>query len=600
MRLPNKNLAGFAAELIKQASASLQERLNRGAMYRYLYLTGDQQGEAAIYNKTFAHIDSLSSYIYSPVNLRYDIEFYGSPSPTDRAKARCATSELHKYIRRGNVDMMMEDAVTWGLVKGKSFVKLLWGDDGFDPYLVQPEMMGVLREDIADLDKQEAFFHSTYYTPDRFQELLGERDDADEIMRKVKKYMTPSDGSSRPDKNNNLKQIVLGGMYPYTSAGSNSNSQSKGVVNWLGGPQPYLDATVLQSLIRLDELWVWDDGRDDYTTIQVVGDDVLVTGKDRHINIFADAFDPDNSEKKKKSNPGNPLSGHHPFIEICPNPLDGYFWGRSEMCNIALIQESINKRVNGINKLLRIQEDPPRAFIGASAITQQAYSKLKKPGGYLVETNPNAKIEKLSPDLPQGLFETLHEYEQMFNEMGGFSPTMQGRGESGVRAQGHAETLVRTGSPRFKDRAILVERQVENLGGLALDILKAKTGYELTAWVMPQDQSIESAVPQENDLVQPPAKGMKPVKFLLGQLPSDCKVVVDSHSSSPAFAHETRALMFDLFKAGALSPEQLVTHTNPPGEDTIIEDLQRKAIEQAEFAAKNPEEFAKMQSKKKK
>ena len=82
---------------------------------------------------------------------------------------------------------------------------------------------------------------------------------------------------------------------------------------------------------------------------------------------------------------------------------------------------------------------------------------------------------------------------------------------------------------------------------------------------------------------------MKPFPFQWRHLPDDARVIVDSHSSSPAFIHEARGLMFDLAKAGAITPEQLVEHTNPPGEDDIVADLHNKQIEQAKIIKEHPE-----------
>lgn len=614
MKIPKRNVAGFASDIIKQCSASRADRLQRGAMYRNMYLTGDSNGSPQTYMKVFSHIEKLSSDIYSPVELRFGIEFYGMSSSVDRAMAAEASSELHRNIRQSNVDTLIGDAVTWALVKGKTFIKLLWSEDGFEPYLIQPEMMGVLREDLESLDKQEAFYQTTYYTPERFAQLIDNHEDRDDIMRKVMKNLDPSRSSDGPDKANNLKQIVLGGLYPYQTA-SDGPTTNRAVVDWLGGPSPYLDPQVLKTLIRLDETWIWDDNRDDWTTLQTVGDNTVIEGKDRHRNIFADSFDPDDTEKSKKTDDNNPLSGHHPFLEFCPARMDGYFWGRSEICNVALLQESLNKRINGINAIMRRQEDPPIFFSGSQGVTQNAFSKMKKPGGYLTDSNPSAVAKPLAPEMPATIFESLHELNQMFDDIGGMAPVLQGRGEKGVRAQGHAETLVRTASSRFKDAALVVERQVEALGGLALDILKAKKADKLTAWVMPKDEtfleklakkfglnpkSIGEQFEAEMEFDIAPAPGMKPIPFTFAQLPKNCKVVVDSHSSSPAFSHETRQLLFELFEAGVVSAEQLITHVSPPGQDTIIEDLKRKEILQQQFAEQHPEAVSAEAKKKKK
>lgn len=615
MKVPSKNTAGFAHEISEACFVSRKERISRGAVFKNFFTSGDANGDPQIYPLVYEFIDTLTSELYSPSELRFGVEFSGSPTVVDRAMGHAAAAELNRHIHQGNVDTCIEQAVTWSLVKGKTFIKLLWSDDGFEPYLIQPEYMGVLREDIEQLDRQEAFVQSTYYTPERFAELVANFEDRDAIMRKVQKHMEPSKEGDDPNNANHLKQVILGGIYPYTAAGSGQGNTQKnrGFVEWLGGPNPTLDPKVMKSLIRMDELWVWDDDRDDYTVIQHVGDDVLITGKDTHRNIFADMWDPDNTKKKIKADDDNPLSGQHPFIEICPNPFDGYFWGRSEIINVALLQESINKRLNGINSLLRLQEDPPRYFRMGTAMKQQELAKLKKPGGYLVDSNPQSQPPiALAPELPPDLWNSLHEYMKLFYQIGGLPPVVQGRGESGVRAQGHAEVLAHMASPRFKDRALLVERQVSCIGGLGLAMMKARFAQVLTGWLMPSDQTfverllmkigikpegITDKLIPDDDIKLPPAPNMKPVPFIMHQLPKNAKVTVSSHSSSPALSRDTRSLLFDLFKLGILSPEQLVSNVNPPNVEEVLEDLKRKQIQEAEFMAQHPE-VAEAQAKK--
>lgn len=598
MIIPSKNKVIWASELIGKCASSRDERINRGAMYRNMYLTGSEDGDPAVYNKTFAYIDNLSSYLYSPVELRFGIEKYGSSTAADRAKASAAASELHRYLRQSNVDTLIEEAVIWSLVKGKAFIKMMWSDEGFEPHLVQPETMGVLNEGVASLDEQEAFFHSIYVTPSQFAQMIEHHSEKAELLRKVEKYIHPANDGNNPDSNNVLKQVIIGGLNPFRAA-SSGKTQARGVVDWLGGPSPSLSPKVLASMIRIDELWVKDSEREDYTTLQVIGDDILLEGKIRHRNLIADQFDPDNKELSLKTVEHNPLAGHHPFIEFCPNKLAGYFWGRSEICNIALLQVMINNRIDGINKLLRRQENPPRVYSGGQGPTQQQYSKLNKPGGYFVDNSPGGKMNDLAPNLPEGLWESLQEMEAFYDKMAGFTPTLQGRGESGVRAGGHSESLTKNASPRFKDRALIVERSVEYLGGVCLDYLKAKVGEKLTAWVKPKEDSIDTSVKLDPILAEPPVKGMLGIEFLFSNLPEKCKVVVDSHSSSPAFSGETRGLLFDLYKAQAIDKKQLITHTDPPGGEQMIEDLIQAELAQEAFAQAHPE-AAEEQAKKSK
>ena len=77
-------------------------------------------------------------------------------------------------------------------------------------------------------------------------------------------------------------------------------------------------------------------------------------------------------------------------------PLDGYFWGVSYVYLVALLQHTINRRIDGINRRLRMEEDPSRFITGSTSVNQNAYAKLNKPGGYFTDGSPNAKIQDLS------------------------------------------------------------------------------------------------------------------------------------------------------------------------------------------------------------
>lgn len=602
MRVPSKDVGKFAQQVYDQCMVSQSQRAENGQAYKNLYLTGDDTGiDPAVYNNTFIYIDNLSSYLYSPVELRFMVDQYGTVSNLERAKMKCASSELHKYIRRGNIDTLLETAVTWALVKGKTFIKLRWTANGLEGDLIQPEMMGVLQENFDSLEKQEAFCHTTYLTPDRLWQILATNSNRDKLFLDAQKYCMSAKERQMSESNNNLRQVVVGGMQPYTAASSGSTT-SRGMVNWLEAPSPTFDPTVMADLIPLHELWIWDDERGDHgewTTIQFIGEDVVIAGDLTHRNLFAEQYDPANKKRKTDPSKENPLSGKHPFIEICPNTLEGYFWGRSEIINIALLQKSINERIDGINRMLRRQEDPPKFFKGTAGIKASAYSMMKKPGGYLTDSNPGADAKDLYPQLPDGIWESLHELEQMFDTMGGFTPTLRGRGEKGVRSHAQSESLIRTASPRFKDRALLVERQVEEVGSLALDLLKAHVPEALTAWVSKKNAGIEGAVPNFIKSLFAPIQNTVPVDFLLFDLDENCKVVVDSHSSSPAFSHETQQLLFELLHVQAIDQEQLVQHLHPPGMDSMLENLWRAKEERAQQIAEHPELLQEKGKKKK-
>ena len=61
------------------------------------------------------------------------------------------------------------------------------------------------------------------------------------------------------------------------------------------------------------------------------------------------------------------------------------------------------------------------------------------------------------------------------------------------------------------------------------------------------------ATPEELKVLVPPAPGLVPVFFTFADLSDDVSLTVDSHSSSPAFSADAKALAFDLLKVGGLT-----------------------------------------------
>lgn len=567
----------------------------RGAAYRNVYLTGDRDGAPQTFNKTGLFINRLASWTYSPVSLRFTMDADGEMDQTDRAMGRRAIAELHKRFRRGGVDRAAREANRWARIKGKTFVKLLWTANGFEPSVLQPEVMGVEREDLTSLDQQKAFTHTSWYTVDGFINLVANHppEERERLIRKAASVAKASNTSDKPDSQM-LKQVLLGGMYPYRdgSQGGGQTAGQQAQVDWLGGQTPYLSPELAARMLQVDELWVWDDDREDWTTFQMLfgaGDDAFIFGKDRHRNVFADAYDPSDRSLKGKRNPQNPLSGLHPFVEFCPNPLDGYFWGKSDITSVALLQRAINRRIDGINSILRRQENPSRVYTGFSGITQNKHAALSKPGGWVSEAAPTGKVQDVQPELPQGLWESLDKLMTYFDDVGGVTPTMGGQGDAGIRSNVHADTLMRTATADIKDQAVEVERSISELGNLGLQIMKTQVADKLIAWVKESDAGVEAAAAEATNVDQPPVKNQKPVDFMLHDLPDSMYAAVDSHSASPIFQSEEREFLFELRKVGALSPRGLIRSLQPPHADEMIDELDQHDVQQAELIQQHPE-----------
>jgi hypothetical protein len=536
-------------------------------------------------------VRDLQAFLYSSADLRFALDFYGSVSPALRAKGKAAAAHLYQMTRDGKIDRSISKGVLGALIKGKTIHQTVWSRRGFEPYVIQPELFGVEREDLETLDRQSFFTHTTFLSKARFRQMISVLPDAEraDLEKNVAKYAKQANEGDAAATNSALKQIMVGGLYPYTTASSPPNTSGGQVLNWLVTPQPMIRPDVIEELIPYDELWVWDDDRDDWATMTLVGD-VMVFGKHQNYNAFAEQFKQRAQKANGKEMPDkeNPLRGKHGFVEICPLPMEDYFWGYSVVALVSLLQLSLNNRIDGINNMLRKQEDPPRLMTGSQSVNQNAYAKLNRPGGYYTDGNPSAKISEITKPVPADLWESLHEIEAMIDRVAGFPATTKGEGAPGVRSKNHADSLIQMGTARHKEPALEVEGSVEEIAGLTLDVLKARDTTILTAWVMPSVESIETDMEPDPSL-EPPAKGMKPISFQLHHLPDNVRVTTDGHSQSPAFSQEARLTALALNQRGAMPPKRLVESLHPANADAVIEDLEQAEIQQAELIAQHPE-----------
>ena len=158
----------------------------------------------------------------------------------------------------------------------------------------------------------------------------------------------------------------------------------------------------------------------------------------------------------------------------------------------------------------------------------------------------------------------------MFADASGISNVLSGKGESGVRSQGHASQLARLGSSRIKKRALIIEDSLEKVATLYLKLMQV---YDDTHFVDTNGK-----------------------KFIAEQFTKDFTVKVDAHSNSPIFTEDLKQLAFNLFKTGSIDKESLLDLVEPPMKQLLIEKLQKREKEQA---SKPPEQHPEPKKSKK-
>jgi hypothetical protein len=517
MRIPKEEAAreAFYLDLMQKCMVSKEERRGDYTTLKSYYLFGSgPEQPPAYFNKVNPHLDQLTSFLYSAETTRFSISLGASVNPIEHRKQPSLTQALNDEWLNSNADQVFATALNWALVYNSSFIKLVV-KNGIHPYMIEPASIGVLREDTPYTDRQEAIVQTYYITKSDLYSRLYSHPKREAIAKRVTTVYAKAE-SDIPEA---VNRIVM----------SNTNPTIYGNVNMeLEGVNRY-KARVAEETVEMHELWVWNDETEDYQVVTIASPDVIIYDR-----------------------PGGSmfLKGECPFVQICPNPLYDYFWGASECQKLILLQELRNQRMTEILDLLSKQVSPPTAFSGFSGITDEKYFAMQRAGSMIATDMPNAKVDRLAPNMPPDLFEVIHEIDAMFSEVSGISNVLSGRGESGVRSQGHASQLARLGSSRAKKRALIVEDSLEKVATLYLKLMQV---YDPTHFTDTEG-----------------------TPFIAEQFTRDFVVKVDAHSNSPIFTEDLKQLAFNLFKAGAIDKESLLDLLEPPMKQLLIDKLKRK------------------------
>lgn len=549
MEIPTeeRKLSNWAQDTIAKCMVSRENRGIAGRKWRQLFYTSSMGAAASKHPRCYDHIDKLTSFLFSAEDVRFTIDFDDAALPQWSGIAERVRLELRKAFRKGGVGETFATAVESSLVEGTAIIKMTWDPrtKKLKPWVITQSYFGVYREDIERLEDQEAFCHSYFVTPEVFQRMIWQHPDRDALMFLAKGSATLR-GPDELTGDSYFHEIVSGG--PLAVQGMTAR-QNYGAVSITVPQGPMLAAEVAADLIRIDDLWAWNDRISDWTTIRHVDPGIIIEGRLQHRNM---------SDAPKR----------HPFIKVCSNKVTNFFWGRPELANVLENQILINRRVDNVDGIFELQAKPPRSFSGFQGMTDERARAMLMPGGTVVEGAVGAEVKNLAPTMPDNWLEYLDKLDDYFDQSAGFTNILSGQGEPGVRAGVHAGVLLRTSTPRLRDRALLVENQCAQVAELCLDIKIAKDAK--VYYTAPDDQG-------------------KRQEFMLSAIPDDHEVEVDSHSSSPAFTEDNRQDAFAMFKAQAIDGEDLIDALNPPRAETLKTRYRERAAAQAAFLQQHPE-----------
>lgn len=525
----------FYMELKEKCDNTREERKKTYQTQRAYFMFGcGPEGVAAkTVNKIYSHIDQLSGLMYSAETTRFSIDVPPSVSDLEKIKIKPLIEKLNNTWHLSNSDLVFNQAMIWAFVYGCMFIKIRIGKGGqIEPYVVEPHDVGVLREDVCGIWKQEAFCHHYWVTESQIETQLKEIEHprVEAIIKAIK--AKPKEAQAGMEEM--LNRIETSASQPNVIGNVNMS---------LDFPSRYRPQ-VAEKLVEMVELYVWDTEMGDYQVVTIAEPGVIIF--DRALNKMF-------------------LRNESPIIQVCPNPAHDYFWGYSEVDKLIPLQKMRNERFDQVQHMMNLQARPPKFGSGFQGDVGEIMDTMDSPNGLVVGEMPGAKLETVSPQIPDDIFKEIREIDMMFEEMSGITNVIQGRGEAGVRSQGHAANLARLGSSRAKKKALVVEDQLEKLATLYLQLIQA---YD--------DESMRDEKGQE---------------FIAEQFTNNFIVKVDAHSNSPIFQEDQRALAFELFKAKAIDRETLIDLLDVPMKELLKTKLRTK-IEPAEAAAAQAQQQA--------
>lgn len=519
-----EKLARWSEEIIRRCRNSVSARAALARSLRTWTYTGSPDGNTSILNRMYHHLARMSSYLYSPNDLRFNIDFTHHYDKSTLDQAAIASKVLTRAFEQRDIDIQFGQGVFIGLQHGACIPKLMDGKGGITCKLVMPWQFSVYREDKTDFNEQEAVCETNYITPFELWRRISHLPNAPDLFRRATAYAKRSRGQD--DDMTFFHQVLIAGTPPVVQTDPPYTTQPGGLVNVTADlTGAMLAPDVQDELICVHELWVWDDegagGEGDYTTIQMAEPDILIAPRYRRKNYFVPEY--------------------LPYGLIRPNWLPDNFWGRSEITDLMKLQHLLRDRLEDIKKMMSLQYDRLFYFSGNSGMTDEMYDAMREAGFFAGEAGSDVK--DITPQLPKEWAQDVQEILTFMDEVSGFANILSGQGEPGVRAGNHAETLLRTASPRLRDRALLVERQCADFADKAFHLLAAK---EAKAY-WPKDGQ----------------------EFLLSQIPEDMRITVDSHSSSPIYEQDHKEIAAFLAKLQVIDGESLLDLLPVPMRDIL-------------------------------
>jgi len=559
----HRELLNFARTMVEQCRVSAPSRSAYYMGLNQIAETGRYDGQKALINKIDPHLSRIAAHIFSPVELKFSVDYDRIQSKQNLDRAKVAALQLTRQWDRSSTDILygrgVFESLKYGWCGTKQWAQSEGQEENLRQYckLVMPWNFGVYNEAETDITLQPVLCETMSLTIPEVWRRIWLQPDAKKLLERIRAHAAP--GQAQNANESFFHQVLSTNQLQTSNPNGSSGTLPGGMVNVSsGGSFQIMGPQVAAEMITMHELWV--QGDTDYVTIQLIEPDILVTPPLVGGKVL------------KHSNLLGLLGKQMPYRSIVINETSNWFWGKSEIVNMAEPQALLAMLLDDMRRLIGVQVDKILFFIGENKIQDELYGQMRMAGyGNL---DPNSKVEDMTPNFPPELLPVIKFVIEQMDINSGFPPIMQGQGEQGVRAGSHAGTLMKTGSPTLRDRALIAERSCAVTADLTMEIKEAKD---------------DSVYWTKADTIQ----DVRETEFKLMDLPSDWRVTVDSHSSSPIFSDENAQLIMAAHSKGMVQTEYAINNLPFPNREDALAQNKKAAEEKQAMIAKlmqeNPE-----------
>lgn len=557
MKIPSNkpDLEQFLGLVIESCMASESERRSLYEKRRRYFLYGQDADEKVRFNRLKSHMKLVSSFLFSPESLVYNIAPPKNADEPSIQKFLALQDDFNEDVHDSGIADVFSEAVLWALNFDTMVVKLGWNDTigQGTAELVEPSSFGVFREDKMDFASQPAMNHS----------FLLDYDEACSRLERAGKADKIPDIQSEGQATENGLPPILNQLIVTATGGENLMGNIMGSVNPSYEPSPHFHAKLISPMVRFNETWVWDDDANDYRIFHSLSGPILLSDSKDTIKALkamgkGTTYDSETNWYIKKENP---------FVPVTPYGLYNYFWGDCHQEDIIPLQNWSTERLIQINELLEQNVDPAKTFTGYQGLADEKMATFGDPGTYVADAMPGAKVEEHRPPVNEDLFREFNEIGSLMMESSGLTETVSGRSSGGARGGAQQKQMQITGGGQIRKVAVGLEKSLVRMGDIFLK-LKIKN----------DDSHIKLPGNEE---------------FVAAQVEEGFSLRVDGHSHSPLFTLETKEIAATLFKAQAIDQEWLIRMINPTQRQNLLHSLRQRKEAAAKERAMHPPETPK-------